>query len=1638
MATDLFLNQSQLSRFDIDTASTTSLLANTRRGSGVATSTTNTVTGPTSGVQCRVSGAGNVLEWYSPPLDAITISGDITFNLWAEESAMQANAGMQVIVELCDANYAVKSTIINSEHGTELGTSLAARNWTASPTSTAVKRGDRLRIRVFINDAGGDMASGHTASMTYAGKTASASGDSWIRFTETFVVVPQIVTMVGGESPRETSPLITRDSDRSYTPGLKALWIKITPVNQTNLVDAEWGSQRGVRFDGANNNPQTPNSVYARMRFKHVAYGTTMAPFYHNIVEVLLSRIALRGTETGYQLTYGETNLVGSEWQPTPNQWYDLVIIGEDLDDAGAAKISLVIDGTPVASTTTATLATTGPGIFRFGATHEPAEIIIDDAVLALYALPEQGVVFWLPPVDEAENSNFTGAYTDVDDPDTDGDTTYVASSTVGAFYTAQLRSAVDAGLEDPIYGVVPELALRQLANHTGRLRTKANTTYLHTQSSANLISGYPKRQRAYLQDPSTQDQWSASSLDLAVGYIIDTASGEVRVTHAGASVYAAAAPESATGSSLAGLISGASSPGSAAKEGSALGGVAFEPTSVGQLPSDFEGTSKLVSLPTAPGIASKVGADLAGLAALPTAVRGSPSRAGSGLAGFAFGPTAVGAGEIVAARYALAALGIAPTARGISALVGTPATGFSKPGYHGERIIHVDNQLTSVVPTGPLSAEGARYRGRGHAIYVDERSPTLHDSELRGPFFQRSHYKGRSKAVHVFGPRDDPPTPDPVPSCDCCNELGQAGSLFIIDDFNDRNTTGWDTASCGVEYNESSHASILAIVNAGVGWAQFNDGDILVTHIEELAIPGDANSVWLDSCIYSFRFRFTRAYGAFDTTRVDWSIGTGAYTTDLQMDVSTEPPSWAGFVDHDNGQFEKTDWVTGAWHTVELLVAKNGSNARKAVRVWRDGEVKPGWSLEADDGTWFDPMGDFTLTTYFAVTSENDEDEVILWQFDDFKVAPADPNTLEELGCGGESTCTWEDFEDDSVGDWGEPSTPGTPPSWSHNTDDPAGLSSVVEVLTGEGRLSAADAKFTTAACDVLEGFEPLGVPYEVAYSVRFVGSFTDATLLIDHSGPYVEIRPTDDEYDFSGIIVPVSGIDWNQAFGVRFRYEETPGAGPFGGTLQRTFVRLWQGTEPSSWDEQADGDGNLTDTFIQLTAGSVAAEVRFQSITISQGDPPLDLCGESTLENETEQVEVQDTINNPSDIWAVSWNFITEEYEWTHGTAYTDVPHDEHVNGFNGLPNPPGGIRRRTFLTYAQPEELDPDVIEVLSVRVKGSSMLSGDVGDEESSYQLEQGNWEPNQPSGPDYVGTVLVSHSSNDNDPNTTFGPPDTYPFYDDVAAMLPGPDEKLQLTFNITSAQFPELTQQIQAQFNQETEVEDPSHNEPHGIFWLVNRLTGRKRIDTAPPPGTCAACGGFLPFTPHYLPIFRRQIGDPTTTLDAFICTLEAGAMALDWQTRGATQVWGGELIPWCGKSEADIGGASGSPGTSLDNVRQAWRHWNQVLGVRSGQTWAQVLSALGEGRAVILQGDYGELPTYVKCQANFEDNHAIILLPSQVSGRIIVGDPLCTTWHGWDVADLQTYAEEFGEQVFGVTSPQKILFAVSSPWLVT
>jgi hypothetical protein len=173
-------------KLDTTTSGWTVLPLSTIQGSGAVAIATNTVTGATNGVEVN-DGFANC--WISPPLAAdVTISSNPTFNIWGLESSMNANVGLQVVVERVDSTGAVVSTVINSEFGTELGTAASANNWaTGSVTSTNFLKGDRIRIRIAGNDVG-TMATGFTFTVRVNDTTLN-SADSWVSFVETLTFI---------------------------------------------------------------------------------------------------------------------------------------------------------------------------------------------------------------------------------------------------------------------------------------------------------------------------------------------------------------------------------------------------------------------------------------------------------------------------------------------------------------------------------------------------------------------------------------------------------------------------------------------------------------------------------------------------------------------------------------------------------------------------------------------------------------------------------------------------------------------------------------------------------------------------------------------------------------------------------------------------------------------------------------------------------------------------------------------------------------------------------------------------------------------------------------------------------------------------------------------------------------------------------------------------------------------------------------------------------------------------------------------------------------------------------------------------------------------------------------------------------
>ncbi len=202
MATTLFLRNTTLhdlggpgQRFD--------LLAS--RGPTTTQAVVNTAASGTD-IQWTNVGGGTVLEWISPPLSAgVTISGTMTFNIWARESSMAANAGGRVHVLKWgggDGNIAELTGSPFSD-GIEFGFSGANANfnWTGAATGNNVFLvGDRIIVRYAITNVG-VMGGGATCNLGYDGPTAAADGDSSFATTETLSFAAEENTGVLGAFP---------------------------------------------------------------------------------------------------------------------------------------------------------------------------------------------------------------------------------------------------------------------------------------------------------------------------------------------------------------------------------------------------------------------------------------------------------------------------------------------------------------------------------------------------------------------------------------------------------------------------------------------------------------------------------------------------------------------------------------------------------------------------------------------------------------------------------------------------------------------------------------------------------------------------------------------------------------------------------------------------------------------------------------------------------------------------------------------------------------------------------------------------------------------------------------------------------------------------------------------------------------------------------------------------------------------------------------------------------------------------------------------------------------------------------------------------------------------------------------------
>ncbi|OGS12676.1 MAG: hypothetical protein A2234_07855 [Elusimicrobia bacterium RIFOXYA2_FULL_58_8] len=184
-ATTVFLGDTVSS---VDPGSDDERRLNRSRGSAAVTYFKNTLVGtitpPDPQMQITRTAGGTPVVWYSDPLDAVTISGNVTFNIWARESNKFANAGLAGELLRTDSSGNILSVIASVvAPASELATSFALKTWTRTPAPTALSNGDRLALRLYMDNFG-TMAANYTVQVSLDGPTAGASGDSWFRTVE--------------------------------------------------------------------------------------------------------------------------------------------------------------------------------------------------------------------------------------------------------------------------------------------------------------------------------------------------------------------------------------------------------------------------------------------------------------------------------------------------------------------------------------------------------------------------------------------------------------------------------------------------------------------------------------------------------------------------------------------------------------------------------------------------------------------------------------------------------------------------------------------------------------------------------------------------------------------------------------------------------------------------------------------------------------------------------------------------------------------------------------------------------------------------------------------------------------------------------------------------------------------------------------------------------------------------------------------------------------------------------------------------------------------------------------------------------------------------------------------------------------
>lgn len=184
--TTLYMINAAHGTFNYNATTIEKKLVTSGNANGVVNGTCTTVNGPVNSVTVPVisDATGNWFVWVTNPLAAVDLTGtNFTANLRMAESSMNANCGAAILFESY-THAQVLSSSAYFEKATELGTTEAAQNWTATFGNFSIPDNGYLAVWVGAGDSNVNSVAGFTATFWYDGANG-ATGDSWVSTAST-------------------------------------------------------------------------------------------------------------------------------------------------------------------------------------------------------------------------------------------------------------------------------------------------------------------------------------------------------------------------------------------------------------------------------------------------------------------------------------------------------------------------------------------------------------------------------------------------------------------------------------------------------------------------------------------------------------------------------------------------------------------------------------------------------------------------------------------------------------------------------------------------------------------------------------------------------------------------------------------------------------------------------------------------------------------------------------------------------------------------------------------------------------------------------------------------------------------------------------------------------------------------------------------------------------------------------------------------------------------------------------------------------------------------------------------------------------------------------------------------------------